>query len=161
MPNRHQTSATIMLISSQESPNLMWKCHYHIEAKTKWPAFCKRHFPVHFLEWKFVYFDLNFTEVSSQWCNYQQASIGFDNGLGLNMHQAIFGSNDGLVYWCIYASLGLNKLKDWVWIRPVLPASVWLWHSSGIFTGITSAESKINQPIGHLRTNSKAIPLIW
>ena len=37
----------------------------HIEAATKWPPFCWRHFQMHSLEWKWMYFDWNFTEVYS------------------------------------------------------------------------------------------------
>ena len=36
------------------------------------------------------------------------ASIGSDNGLVSNMRQAIIWTSDGLAYWRIYASLGLN-----------------------------------------------------
>ena len=32
---------------------------------TKWPLFRGRHFQMHFLEWKVLYFDSNFTEVCS------------------------------------------------------------------------------------------------
>ena len=39
-----------------------------------------------------------------------------DNGLGLNRRQAIIWTNDGLVYWCIYASLGLN---EWIIDMPM------------------------------------------
>ena len=38
-------------------------------------------------------------------------SIGSDNRLAPNRRQAIIGSNDGLFYWRIYASLGLDELK--------------------------------------------------
>ena len=36
--------------------------------------------------------------------------IGSDNGLASNRRQAIIWTNNGLVYWRIYASLGLNEL---------------------------------------------------
>ena len=32
-----------------------------IEAETKWPPFCRRHFQIHFLLWKLLHFDSNFT----------------------------------------------------------------------------------------------------
>ena len=35
----------------------------HIEAETEWPPFTRRHFQMHFLEWKCMNFDWNFTEV--------------------------------------------------------------------------------------------------
>ena len=38
--------------------------------------------------------------------------IGSDNGLAPIIRQAIIWTNDGIVYWRIYASLGLNELRD-------------------------------------------------
>ena len=38
--------------------------------------------------------------------------IGSDNGLAPSRWQAIIWTNDGIVYWRIYASLGLNELKN-------------------------------------------------
>ena len=38
-------------------------------------------------------------------------SIDSDNGLALSRRQAIISTNDGLGWWCIYASLGLNELR--------------------------------------------------
>ena len=43
--------------------------------------------------------------------NQQYSSIGSDNGLAPSRRQAIIWTNDGLVYWHIYASLYLNQLK--------------------------------------------------
>ena len=43
--------------------------------------------------------------------NYQYTSIGSDNGLALNRRQAIIWTKGGLVYWHMYASLGLNELS--------------------------------------------------
>ena len=37
--------------------------------------------------------------------------IGLDNGLVQKRWQAISWTNDGPVYWCIFALLGLNELK--------------------------------------------------
>ena len=34
-----------------------------------------------------------------------------DNGLAPNRRQAIIWTNDGLIYWHIYASLSLNELS--------------------------------------------------
>ena len=39
-----------------------------------------------------------------------QSSISSDNGLGCKRPQAIIWTNGDLVYWRIYASLGLNEL---------------------------------------------------
>ena len=36
---------------------------------------------MHFREWKMCFFDYNFTEICSQWSNWQQPSICLDNGL--------------------------------------------------------------------------------
>ena len=38
-------------------------------------------------------------------------NIGSDNGLAPIRRQAIIWTNGGLVYWHIYASLGLNELS--------------------------------------------------
>ena len=41
------------------------------------------------------------------------SSIGSDNGLAPYRWQAIIWTNGGIVYWCIYVSLGLNELRSW------------------------------------------------
>ena len=46
-----------------------------IEAETKWPTCYWRHYQIHFLEWKLLYFDSNFTEIGSSWPNEQYTSI--------------------------------------------------------------------------------------
>ena len=38
---------------------------YHIEAKTQWPPFCRRHPEIHFLQWKYINCDYNISEVCS------------------------------------------------------------------------------------------------
>ena len=40
-------------------------CIWHIEAETKWPPFLRRRFQVHYLEWKYMKYDTNCTEVCS------------------------------------------------------------------------------------------------
>ena len=52
-------------------------------------------------------FTLKFTKIYSQGSNHQYASIGSDNGLVPNRQLAIIWTVAGLVYWCIYESLGL------------------------------------------------------
>ena len=48
--------------------------------------------------------------------NWQYGRIVSDNGLAANRLQAIILTNDGLVYECIYASLGFSELKaEMVW----------------------------------------------
>ena len=51
-------------------------------------------------------FWLNFAEIC-----FSLAVIGSDNALAPYRRQAIIWTNDGLVYWCIYASLNLNELR--------------------------------------------------
>ena len=49
----------------------------------------------------------------SLYSNWQHVITGLDNGLAPNKRQAsqtIIWINDGLVYWCIFASLSLNEL---------------------------------------------------
>ena len=49
-------------------------------------------------------FDLNFTELFP----------GSNNGVSRNRRQAVFWTNDGIIYMiCMYASLGLNELTEW------------------------------------------------
>ena len=68
--------------------------------------FCRRHFHVHFLEWKLSNFKWNFIEICYLGSNWQLTIIDSGNGLSPNRWQAIFWTNDGIVYWCIYASHG-------------------------------------------------------
>ena len=37
--------------------SILKRDHQHFEAEAKWPLFCRRHFQIHFLEWKCVNFD--------------------------------------------------------------------------------------------------------
>ena len=52
-----------------------------------------------------------FIESRSLGSDLQYVMTSLDNGLAPNRPQAISWSNDGLVYWRIYVSPGLNKLK--------------------------------------------------
>ena len=61
-----------------------------------------------FLQCKCLSFHWYFTKVYSQGFNWQYS----DNGLAPLTRQAIIWISDGLVYWCIYASCGLN----WGWV---------------------------------------------
>ena len=47
-----------------------------------------------------------------QWPNWQQPSIGLDNGMALNMWQAIIWTNAAPVHWRIYAALGGDELIE-------------------------------------------------
>ena len=74
--------------------------HYHIEAETKWPPFSRQHFQMHFLEWKYVNFYWDFTEVCSQGSIQQYSSIGSDNGFAPTRRQAIIWTNVGMLHIC-------------------------------------------------------------
>ena len=66
-----------------------------IEAETKWPPFSRRHFQIHFLQWKCMNFAYIFIEVCSLGSNKKYSSIGSDNGLTPTRRQVIFWTNDG------------------------------------------------------------------
>ena len=87
----------ISAMSSKPSPPA-----WHIETQTIWATYDKRYIQMHSL--------LN-------WCNWQQASIGSDNGLAPNRRQVIVWTNHDLVLWCLYASLIPRKFVSvcWVW----------------------------------------------
>ena len=74
--------------------------------------------------------------------NWQYTSIGLENGSAPNRRQDIIWTNDGLIYWHIYASLDLNELVNFFNIRQLstsfypsvkvvlvgrLPGTRWLW----------------------------------
>ena len=86
-------------------PPTSWVCH--IEAKTKLLSFSRQHFQMHYFEWKWRNFAEDFTEICSQGLNQQYSRIGSDNGLAPTSY---FLHQWWLVYWHIYASLGLNEL---------------------------------------------------
>ena len=50
-------------------------------------------------------------KVCSSGFNWQYAIIGSDDGLVPIRWQAIICTNDGLVYWRIYVSLGVDELN--------------------------------------------------
>ena len=66
---------------------------------------------MHFLQWKYLNVDEYLTEVCFEGWNYQYSGIGSDNGLALTGQQAIMWTNDGLIWWLIYVSLGLGELR--------------------------------------------------
>ena len=63
-----------------------------------------------FLELKCINFEYDFLEICSQLSNQQYSSIWSDNGMAPVRRQAIIWNNDGLAYWRIDASSGLNEL---------------------------------------------------
>ena len=50
---------------------------------------------MHFIQWKCIDFDYDFTEVCFQGSNSQYSSIGSDNGLAPARRQEIIWTNDG------------------------------------------------------------------
>ena len=77
---------------------------------TKWPPFCRRCFLMHFREWKVLYFELIFTEVSSQCSNRQLPRNGLYTDLAPNRRQAIIWTNADPIHWRIYVALGRDEL---------------------------------------------------
>ena len=75
-----------------------------------------------------------FSEVCSLGSNQQYSIISSDNGLDLIRWQAIIWTNNGLVYWCIYASLGLNELNR----CPIAKLHWYLSHMNVIFCRLAS-----------------------
>ena len=65
----------------------------------------------------FIQISLNFYP---QGCNYPNASMDPDDGLAPNRWQAIILTNDGLVNWRIYASLGLSMLQNIVFSSAII-----------------------------------------
>ena len=51
-------------------------------------------FQMHFLEWKYISLDEDFTDVCPKGSNQQYSSIGSDNGLAPARQQAIIWTND-------------------------------------------------------------------
>ena len=60
---------------------------------------------------KLLYFNHNCNEICSLGSNWHYGSNGSDNGLAPNRRQAIIWTSNGLGYWRIYVSLGLNDLN--------------------------------------------------
>ena len=82
-------------------------------------------------------FKWNLTEICSLGSNWQYGSIGSDNGLAPNRRLAIMLTNVDLLYWCIYASLGLSEsrhlrfhnltLIPMAWFRTGIPPLLMHW----------------------------------
>ena len=91
-----------------------------------WPRQDGRHVcrrQMHFLQWKYLNLNENFTDVCSQGSNSQYASIGSDNALVPNRRQTIIWTNDDLGYQYMYASLGLNGINEWCMCASVMAQS--------------------------------------
>ena len=89
----------------------MLQYHQHIEAETKWQTFHKRHFQMHFLEWRspWISIDISLKFVPKVQIN-NIPSLDLDDGLVLTRRQAIISTNNGKLT-DIYASLGLNESR--------------------------------------------------
>ena len=81
--------------------------------REKWTPFRRRHFQMHFLEWKCINFYYNFTQVCSQWSNEQYSSTGSDNGFAPSRRQAIIWTNDVglLTHICLTRPQWVNTLR--------------------------------------------------
>ena len=91
-----------------------WSISWHMEAETKWSPFCRQHFQSHFLEWKLLCFDSNFTGICYQGSNRRLASICLVNGLAPYRRQAINWTNAGLVHWSIYFTWSQWDFSHWL-----------------------------------------------
>ena len=88
-----------------------WRSFLTHWGRDKMDAILQTTFLDYFLLWKLLYFYSNSTQIYSQRFYQQYASIGSGNGLMSKRWQAIVWTNAGLVYWCVYAPLGLNELN--------------------------------------------------
>ena len=78
--------------------------------------------------WMTTYdFQMKFPEMCSLWSTWHYGSICLDTSMALNRLQAIIWTNDGILYWRIYALLGLNTVKPRGNVRPP---------TAGIFSSI-------------------------
>ena len=94
---------------SQMSTHWGWhKTHWGWDKMDTW-QFCRRSIQTYFLEWDWcVLFQISLQFVLKDPIKNIPA-FGQKNGLALIRRQAIVWTNDGLVYWRIYVSLGLNE----------------------------------------------------
>ena len=70
------------------------------------------------------------------------------NGLMPTRRQAIMWTNDGLGWWCIYASLGLNELRT-NWAICTIPASTMMYNTDIFFVCLFKKLQLLVSP-GHL-----------
>ena len=123
------------------------------EAGDKYPIFCKQHFKMHFVEWKYLNLHNNFTEIHSSESSWQKLNSGSENGLVLShylnhwwfislIHAYIYILPDlGVLrnIWCIFhhkvEQRFIHKLNKWnqctrlVWFQTKyqsLPLSIWM-----------------------------------
>ena len=85
------------------NPQYLFEENKHIEAETRWPPFSRRHFQMHFLEWKFQWslFPMVQLTIFQHW---------FRLWVGAGQATSHYLKQWWLVYWRMYASLGFNEL---------------------------------------------------
>ena len=93
-----------------------WMSFRNIEAETTWPPFADI---FHAFSWmKTFVFWLKFHWSLFLWMKFTVSQHWFQATVWC---QATIWTNDGLIYWCIYESLGLNELKIWLMLYKVYP----------------------------------------
>ena len=107
---------------------------------TKWPPCHRRHFRMHFYEWKVFHFNSHFTEVCSSGSNWQKVSIGSGNGLAPVRRQAITWTNADPVHWRIYAALGGDELKWSLDYKELIKRLRCMW----VFQGLCSRRGRMS-----------------
>ena len=108
-----------MILCLRDQPNQAFDlkkhlCKRHLThwGRDKMDAFSQATFSSAFCRTKMFDSRLIVTAVCSLGSNKQYASIGWVNGLAPSRWQAIIWTNDGIFYRRIYASFGLNELRD-------------------------------------------------
>ena len=142
--NEQTTKQTKAINNSYIYINISCKCdtnragHFTLDAYASRPVACyasfntssekngrhfagRRNFQMHFIEWKVLYFDSNFTELCWQW-----VTIASGNGWAPKRRQVIIWTNADPVHRRIYATLGgLNnqlakpKVVQWRYTMPI------------------------------------------
>ena len=93
----------------------------------KMAAICRQYFQIPFREYKFLCFNLDFTQTCSKLSHWQFDSIGSEYNLVVNkpdnytllvqkkngVEQAIILNDGSVIYWHMYASFGHDELTHW------------------------------------------------
>ena len=117
-----------------------------IEAETKWPPFSRRHFEKDFLEWKCMNFDLSFIKFV------RRGPINHIPAMAQMMAWHRQGDKPlskpiKVVYWRIYAPLGLNELRHLenypTTLYFLMRATFVLWRATQIQQSCGLSENKI------------------
>ena len=85
---------------------------WYIEVHEKRLPLYRWQFHIHFLVWKSVHFDCNFTVIYSQGPMSNKPGLVFMLALHKTGNKWL-SFNDDLVYWRIYASLSVDELTHW------------------------------------------------